>query len=85
MPWVSISPPERSRPIYQDQPFGWIAANKFGFTNIDGDNLIQLYDKTFNSKQSSTYIPPELCKDMCNRPIDGVIFVKTDVLKSLMP
>jgi hypothetical protein len=22
---------------------------------------------------------------MCNRPIDGVIFVKTDVLKKLMP
>ena len=85
MPWVSITAPERSRPIYQDQPFGWIAANKFGFTNIDGDHLIQLYDKTFNSSQSSTYIPPELCKDMCDRAIDGVIFVKTDVLKSPMP
>ena len=85
MPWVKISPPERSRPIYQDQPFGWIASNKFWFTNIDGDNLIQLYNKTFNTSQSTTYIPPEICSDMCNRPIDGVIFVKTDVLKSLMP
>ncbi len=85
MPWVTITPPERSRPIYQDQPFGWIASNKFWFTNIDGDNLIQLYNKTFNTDQSTTYIPPELCNDICNRPIDGVIFVKTDVLKSLMP
>lgn len=85
MPWVTIIPPERSRPIYQGQPFGWIAANKFWFTNIDWDNLIQLYDKTFNSPQSRTYIPAEICNDMCNRPIDGVIFVKTDILKSLMP
>lgn len=85
MPWVTITPPDRSRPIYQGQPFGWIASNKFWFTNIDGDNLIQLYNKTFNTSQSTTYIPPEICSDMCNRPIDGVIFVKTDVLKSLMP
>jgi hypothetical protein len=85
MPWVTLTPPERSFPIYKNQPFWWIAANKFWFTNIDGDNLIQLYNKTFNSKQSNTYIPPELCNDMCNRPIDGVIFVKTDILKKLIP
>jgi hypothetical protein len=85
MPWVTISPPDRSRPIYQNQPFWWIASNKFGFTNIDWDHLIQLYNKTFNNPQSHKYIPPEICSDMCNRPIDGIVFVKTEVLKTLMP
>lgn len=85
MPWVTITPPNRSRPIYQNQPFGWIAANKFWFTNIDWDHLIQLYNKTFNNPQSHKYIPSELCNDMCDRDIDGVIFVKTDILKQLIP
>lgn len=85
MPWVTINPPERSAPIYNNQPFGRIAANKFWFTNIDGSNLIELYNKTFNDKESETYIPAEICNDMCHRPIDGVIFVKTDVLKKLIP
>lgn len=85
MPWVTINPPIRSAPIYNNQPFGRIASNKFWFTNIDGDNLIQLYNKTFNDKESETYIPAEICNDMCHRPIDGVIFVKTDILKKLIP
>lgn len=85
MPRVSVTPPIRSAPLYNNQPFWRIAANKFWFTNIDGDILIQLYNKTFNDRQSDTYIPPELCKDMCHRPIEGVIFVKTDTLKKLMP
>lgn len=85
MPWVTVTPPNWSSPIYNNQPFWWIAANKFGFTNIDGDNLIQLYNKTFNHPQSESYIPAELCNDICNRPIEWVIFVKTDVLKKLIP
>lgn len=85
MPWVKIQPPKRSDPIYGGVPFGWIAANKFGFTNIDGDHLIQLYNKTFNNPESETHIPASICKDICHRPIDGVIFVQTDGLKLLMP
>ena len=85
MPRVSVRPPEWSDPIYGWAPFGWIAANKFGFTNIDGDYMIKLYDKTFNSPESDAHIPAEVCKDICHRPIDGVIFVQTDGLKNLMP
>ena len=85
MPWVNIVPPKRSYPIYKDQPFWRIASNKFWFTNIDWDNIVQLYNKTFNSDKSNQYIPEELCKDMCNRTIDWVIFVKTDILKKLIP
>lgn len=85
MPWVKLTPPERSYPIYNNEPFWWIASNKFWFTNIDWDNLIQLYNKTFNHEQSELYIPEELCKDICHRPIEWVIFVKTDTLKKLIP
>ncbi len=85
MPRVTINPPSRSAPIYNNEPYGWIAANKFGFTNIDGHHIIDLYDKTFNHPDSKTYLPPELCRDMCDRPIDGVIFVNTDTLKQLLP
>ena len=85
MPRITVTPPSRSDPIYKGVPFGWIASNKFGFTNIDGDAMIQLYNKTFNNPESDTYIPPEVCKDICHRPIDGVIFVQTDSLKKLLP
>ncbi len=85
MPWVTIAPPDRSDAIYHNQSFWRITANKFWFTNIDGDHLIQLYNKTFNNPQSSKYIPNALCVDMCNRSIAWVIFVKTDVLKKLIP
>ena len=47
--------------------------------------MIKLYDKTFNSQESDAHIPAEVCKDICHRPIDGVIFVQTDGLKNLMP
>lgn len=85
MPRITITPPSRSDPIYQGVPFGWIASNKFGFTNIDGDYMIQLYNKTFNNPESDAHIPPEVCKDICHRPIDGVVFVQTNSLKSLIP
>lgn len=85
MPWISIRPPQWSDPIYGWVPFGWIASNKFGFTNIDGDYMIQLYNKTFNSPESKEYVPNEVCKDICHRPIDWVIFVQTDGLKKIMP
>ena len=85
MPRITVTPPSRSDPIYKGVPFGWIASNKFGFTNIDGDAMIQLYNKTFNNPESDTYIPPEVCKDICHRPIDGVIFVRTESLKKLLP
>lgn len=85
MPRVAIDPPARSAPIYDNEPYGWIAANKFGFTNIDGYHIIDLYDKTFNHPDSKTYLPPELCRDMCDRPIDGIVFVNTDTLKQLLP
>ena len=85
MPRISVHPPTRSDPIYGWTPFGWIASNKFWFTNIDGDYMIQLYNKTFNSPESDTHIPAQICQDICHRPIDGVIFVNTDTLKKLMP
>lgn len=85
MPWIMMNLPSWSYPIYQWVPFGRIASNKFWFTNIDGDNMITLYNNTFSNPESDKYIPPEICQDICHRPIDGVIFVQTNGLKKLVP
>ncbi len=85
MPRVVLQPPARSDPFYRGEPYGRIAANKFWFTNMDGYNLIELYNKTFNDPQSEQFIPQELCKDICQKSIDGVVFINTASLEKLMP
>ena len=85
MPDAYIESPSWAKPIYGNAPIGWIAANKFGFTNLDGDIMLRLYDKTFNAPQSRKRIPTEMCQDMCDKQIQGVVWVNTDVMSDLMP
>lgn len=85
MSGIQITPPARSQQIYGKKPFGRVASNKFGFTNIDGETIINLYNQTFNAKKSERFIPESLCHQLCDRSIDGVIFIQTKHLKQLLP
>lgn len=43
-----IIAPEWAWNFLADRKIGYIAGNKFGFTDIDGKNLKDLYEKMFN-------------------------------------
>lgn len=85
MPNAAIRLPDRSHDLYPSDQTNWIAANKFGFHDMDGKTLIALYDETFNQPLSSKNIPPEFCRDFCDKQIAGVIFVRTDTIDQLIP
>ncbi len=85
MPDAYLPSPAWAKPIYGNAPIGWIAANKFGFTNIDGDILMRLYDRTFNHPTSRKRIDTALCDEVCDKQIEWVIWVKTDTMTELMP
>lgn len=85
MPDAYLSSPSWARPLYGNAPIGWIAANKFGFTNIDGDILMRLYNMTFNSPESHRRIPDDVCREMCDKQLQWVIWIRTDVMADLMP
>ncbi len=70
MPDAYLPSPTWAKPIYGNAPIGWIAANKFGFTNIDGDILMRLYDRTFNHPTSRNAIDASLCDEVCDKKIE---------------
>lgn len=84
-----IPAPSWTNSIRDDDRIGFIAWNKFGFTDIDGNNLKVLYEKIFNedydpNKLAATF-RPEVSNILINRYIKWVIFIETDLLESLLP
>ncbi len=68
---------------------GFIAGNKFGFTDLDGENLKKLYEMSFNThydkKKLNTLIMPEKQKLLLHKYIKGVIFVRLDLFTKYFP
>lgn len=85
MPDALMDLPSWSHPFYGNQTYGWIGSNKFWFTNIDWHNIIQIFNKTFNASDSRAQIPADICSVVCGQELDGVIFVKTDIMARLLP
>ena len=69
MPKAAVRLPGRSHTLYPTDQTSRIAANKFGFQDVDGKTLIALYDETFNQRVSSKNIPPDICRDRCDKQI----------------
>ncbi len=81
-----IIAPARTAPFLPDRKIGFIAGNKFGFTDIDGKNLKDLYElmfnKTYEMRKVQQTMQPDLYNKLLNQNIKGVIFIRSDLLES---
>lgn len=79
--WASVFLPEMK--------IGFIAGNKFWFTDIDGSNLKWLYEKMFNEEYSMKKVEQTIGKDLAprllNKNIKWVIFIRSDLLENILP
>lgn len=84
-----ILAPARTKSFLPDRNIGYIAGNKFWFTDIDGKNLKDLYEKMFNEtydmKKVKQTMQPELYNKLLNKYVKGVIFIRSDGLEKILP
>ncbi len=68
---------------------GFIAGNKFGFTDMDGKNLKTLYEMSFNThydkKKLDKLINPGVYTKLLHKNIKGVVFVRLDLFTKYFP
>jgi len=68
-----------------DRKIGFIAGNKFGFSDIDGKNLKDLYELMFNTtfemRKVQKTMQPNLYNKLLYQNIKGVIFIRSDLLE----
>lgn len=80
-----IIAPERTAPFLPDRKIGFIAGNKFGFSDIDGKNLKDLYElmfnKTYEMRKVQQTMQPDLYNKLLHQDIKGVIFIRSDLLE----
>ena len=81
-----ITAPARTSPFLPDRKIGFIAGNKFWFSDIDGKNLKDLYElmfnKTFEMSKVQQTMQPDLYNKLLYQNIKGVIFIRSDLLES---
>jgi len=79
--WTSVFLPDRK--------IWFIAGNKFGFTDIDGKNLKDLYElmfnKTYEMRKVQKTMEPALYNKLLNQDIKWVIFIRSDLLEYIFP
>lgn len=81
-----IMAPEWTAPFLPDRKIGFIAGNKFWFSDIDGKNLKDLYElmfnKTFDMAKVQQTMQPDLYNKLLYQNIKWVIFIRSDLLES---
>ena len=84
-----IIAPSRTAPFLPDRKIGFIAGNKFGFSDIDGKNLKDLYElmfnKTYEMRKVEQTMQPDLYNKVLNQNIKWVIFIRSDLLEYFLP
>ena len=84
-----ILAPSRTSAFLPDRKIGFIAGNKFWFSDIDGKNLKDLYElmlnKTYDMAKVQKTMQPDLYEKLLNQNIRGVIFIRSDMLEKLLP
>lgn len=86
---TSITPPSRSQTFLPERRIAFVAANWFGFTDIDGKNIKTLYEKIFNESYNQNKVDevmdPEVFAMLNNKFIKWVLFIETDLLETIIP
>ena len=84
-----ITAPSWTAPFLPDRKIGFIAGNKFGFSDIDGKNLKDLYElmfnKTYEMRKVEQTMQPDLYNKVLHQNIKGVIFIRSDLLEYFFP
>ncbi len=84
-----ILAPQWSWSFLADHKIGYIAGNKYGFTDIDGKNLKDLYEKMFNESYDMAKVKqtmnPALYEKVLHQNIKWVIFIRSDMIEKLLP
>lgn len=86
---ASIVPPAWSQAFLPEKRVAFVAANWFGFTDIDGKNIKTLYEKIFNEsydpKKVAEVMEPETFAMLNDKNIKWVLFIETDLLERIVP
>lgn len=81
--------PEWTSSFLPNRKIWFIAWNKFGFSDIDGSNLKQLYEKMFNKdysmKKVEQTMEPWLYNKLLHKNIKWIIFVRSDLIENVLP
>lgn len=65
-----IIAPEWTAPFLPDRKIGFIAGNKFGFSDIDGKNLKDLYELMFNKTYEMWKVQKTMQPDLYNKVLN---------------
>ncbi len=86
---ASVTPPVWSQTFLPESRVAFIAANWFGFTNIDGHNIKTLYEDIFgwnyHTEKVNEVIQPDTFAMLENKNIKWVLFIETKLLETIMP
>ncbi len=81
--------PSWASSFLSDPQIGFISANKFGFSDVDGKNIKDLYEKMFNETYDMAKVEktmnPELYDKLLHKNIKWVIFIRLDLIQKLIP
>lgn len=88
-PGVRISGPVWGEVFLDDNQVGFVAGNKYGFTDIDGRHLKILYERIFNEAYQRDIVMNGVYADiwpsLTNKYIKGVIFLRSDMREDMIP
>lgn len=88
-PKSRIKMPERMTAIFEGNQLGFIAGNKYGFTDKDGKNLKTLYEKIFHHdfdpERKAKMFNPEARSKLFGKNIKGVVFLDSALISELLP
>ena len=88
-PKTRIPLPEWYQKLYDVDEVGFIAGNKFWFTDRDGKNIKTLYELIFNKEYDpdrvKLFFEPEKWTMLHNQYIKGVIFLNSSLLSDFLP
>gem|GEM_PF-197110 len=84
-----LQAPDWSLAFLPEKKIGFIASNKFGFTDMDGKNIKHLYEKMMNEdydmRKVEEKLAPHQYETLLHKNIRGVIFVRSDAFEYLLP
>lgn len=88
-PNARIALPQWTRSFLGESNAGFVAGNKYGFTDLDGKNIKTLYEKAFHNDYSEErkqqMFEPEKWDRLFQKNIKGVIFLDSEMIAELLP
>jgi hypothetical protein len=88
-PTTRLPLPSRAAKAFDTEVMGFISANKFGFTNMDGERIKTLYERIFNETYQQDkvdqVIDTKQRETLHNSFIKGILFLNSHLVNELLP